>query len=405
LLQFAAALLSVGAASAQTYSLRGYLVDGLTNRAIAGARVHLFSHDDASPIGSNGPAAKPAISDESGRFAFTELHAGRYAVQAELAHEVVFYEDDATFLWARTVAVGPPQFQSRDIVIRILPPGELSGTLLDKSGEPVPESGITAYRRGRRGARFEWILAGHSGVDEHGRYRIAGLRPGEYTVCSVPPRRRETYLVPIAERTVTFVRDGGTRVYTGACESGIRVASGVGRPMDWILPTSNSVTVRSSTPAALYQDDEFSLIPLRQPEIVPPPAVRYDFPEIVPGRYVLETRLGDGTPGPDRVARRHIVVANAIIRVKGVMRVHLDVPEEIAQQFADDPGGITRAATEALAIEGVRSGKLTISQARQMLGIRSRYEMDGFLKAHGVLLPDTLAQIVADTDTANRFAK
>src|SRR5947209_8066915 len=87
------------------------------------------------------------------------------------------------------------------------------------------------------------------------------------------------------------------------------------------------------------------------------------------------------------------------------MRVHLDVPEEVARQFAAQPGGITRAATEALAIEGVRSGKLTVYQARQMLGIRSRYEMDGFLKAHGVLLPDTLAQVVADTETAITFSK
>jgi len=63
------------------------------------------------------------------------------------------------------------------------------------------------------------------------------------------------------------------------------------------------------------------------------------------------------------------------------MQVHLDVPEEVARQFGDEPGGITRVAIEALALEGVRSGKLTEHQAREMLGIRSRYEMDGFLKA------------------------
>jgi hypothetical protein len=87
------------------------------------------------------------------------------------------------------------------------------------------------------------------------------------------------------------------------------------------------------------------------------------------------------------------------------MRVHLDVPEEVARQFAAEPGGITRAVTEALALEGVRSGKLTVYQARQMLGIRSRYEMDGFLKARGALLPDTLAEVIADTDTAIAFSK
>ena len=41
------------------------------------------------------------------------------------------------------------------------------------------------------------------------------------------------------------------------------------------------------------------------------------------------------------------------------MHVHLDVPEEVARQFGAEPGGITRVAIEALALEGVRSGTLT----------------------------------------------
>jgi len=87
------------------------------------------------------------------------------------------------------------------------------------------------------------------------------------------------------------------------------------------------------------------------------------------------------------------------------MDVHFDVPEELARQFNALPGGIARAAVEALAAEGVRSGKLTVYQARQMLGIRSRYEMDGFLKARGLLLSDTIQQIVADSETAIAFSK
>jgi hypothetical protein len=86
------------------------------------------------------------------------------------------------------------------------------------------------------------------------------------------------------------------------------------------------------------------------------------------------------------------------------MQVHFDVPEEIARQFAGSPGGLARAAAEALAVEGVRTGKLTVYQARQMLGIRSRYEMDGFLKARGVLLPESIEQVVAESETATTFS-
>jgi hypothetical protein len=35
-----------------------------------------------------------------------------------------------------------------------------------------------------------------------------------------------------------------------------------------------------------------------------------------------------------------------------------------------------------------------------MLGIPSRYQMDGFLKAHGVLLPITMEDVVRDSETA-----
>lgn len=87
------------------------------------------------------------------------------------------------------------------------------------------------------------------------------------------------------------------------------------------------------------------------------------------------------------------------------MQVHLDVPEDVARQFAAEPGGITRVALEALAIEGVRSGKLTVYQAGQMLGFPSRYEMDGFLKAHGVLLPITIEDVVRDSKTATIVSK
>ena len=86
------------------------------------------------------------------------------------------------------------------------------------------------------------------------------------------------------------------------------------------------------------------------------------------------------------------------------MRVEIVVPEDVARIFSAEPGGIDRAATEALALEGVRSGRLTEYQARQMLGISSRYEMDGFLKAHGVPLSITMDQVIEDSDTASSYS-
>jgi hypothetical protein len=82
------------------------------------------------------------------------------------------------------------------------------------------------------------------------------------------------------------------------------------------------------------------------------------------------------------------------------MDVHLEIPEEVAQQLASDATGLAHAALEAIALEGVRSGKLTVAQARRLLGIQSRYEMDGFLKVHGVFLDLTLEDVRRDSEAA-----
>jgi hypothetical protein len=88
-----------------------------------------------------------------------------------------------------------------------------------------------------------------------------------------------------------------------------------------------------------------------------------------------------------------------IIRAEAVMDVHLEIPEDLARQLASDANGLARTAPEA-ALEGIRSGKLTDAQARRLLGIHSRYEMEGFLKAHGVFIDVTLEDVRRDSEAA-----
>jgi Uncharacterised protein family (UPF0175) len=90
---------------------------------------------------------------------------------------------------------------------------------------------------------------------------------------------------------------------------------------------------------------------------------------------------------------------------EAAMQVQLEIPEDLARQLADDPDGVTHAALEAVALEGVRSAKFTVSQARLLLGIGSRYEMDGFLKAHGVFLDLTLDDVRKDSEVALAFSR
>jgi hypothetical protein len=66
------------------------------------------------------------------------------------------------------------------------------------------------------------------------------------------------------------------------------------------------------------------------------------------------------------------------------MQVMLEIPDEFAAMLTpagQDPVG---AALEAIGIEAYRARRLTAYQLRMLLGIRSRYELDGFLKEHRV---------------------
>ncbi|MGD1069804.1 MAG: UPF0175 family protein [Bryobacteraceae bacterium] len=68
-----------------------------------------------------------------------------------------------------------------------------------------------------------------------------------------------------------------------------------------------------------------------------------------------------------------------------------------------DPRELTRVALEGLALEAIRAGKLTVPQARRLLGRASRYEINGFLKAHGVFPDLTLEDVRRDSEVARAF--
>ena len=85
------------------------------------------------------------------------------------------------------------------------------------------------------------------------------------------------------------------------------------------------------------------------------------------------------------------------------MQVTFELPEDIARHFAADSQSLSRATLEALAIEGVRSGKLSSGQVRRLLGFSTRMEVDGFLKEHGVYLPLTVEDVDRDAKLSRDF--
>jgi hypothetical protein len=60
----------------------------------------------------------------------------------------------------------------------------------------------------------------------------------------------------------------------------------------------------------------------------------------------------------------------------------LHIPDEVAARLSASGADLSRRALEAFALEEYRSGHLTEAQLRQLLGLETRYQLDGFLKEH-----------------------
>jgi hypothetical protein len=66
------------------------------------------------------------------------------------------------------------------------------------------------------------------------------------------------------------------------------------------------------------------------------------------------------------------------------MNLTAEIPGDLAGQLNAADGDLSRRALEALALEEYTSGHITKAELRRFLGFSTRYELDGFLKAHEV---------------------
>ncbi len=64
------------------------------------------------------------------------------------------------------------------------------------------------------------------------------------------------------------------------------------------------------------------------------------------------------------------------------MIVTIELPDDIAQAFACQ-GNLSRRVLECFALQEFRAEHLSQVAQRRLLGFSTRYELDGFLKAHG----------------------
>jgi predicted HTH domain antitoxin len=84
------------------------------------------------------------------------------------------------------------------------------------------------------------------------------------------------------------------------------------------------------------------------------------------------------------------------------MQVTIELPDELADQIRKTSGDVARRVLEAFAIDSYRSGRVTGRQARQLLGLETRFELDTFLRRAGVFREYTAEELERDFESSHQ---
>ena len=139
------------------------------------------------------------LTDEEGRFVFSDLAAGSYTLQAEKPGYL-------TGAYGRRRFGGLPQTlvlaegeRNTTVNIPIWAFVAINGAVVDETGEPMVGIMVTAHRQTYIATRPRLMAAATVVTDDRGIYRIDGLPPGAYAVCvptthvSIPVAAAEAY--------------------------------------------------------------------------------------------------------------------------------------------------------------------------------------------------------------------
>lgn len=156
----------------------GQVISGDAGTPVRRARVTLS--------GAELRGQRSAVTDDEGRFVFTQLPAGRYTMNASKAGYVtIAYGAKAPGRAGTPIQLADGQkLEGRPISMP--KGGVVTGIVLDEYGEPSPGTPVRALRMVIRTGEKRLESAGTGTTDDRGMYRIYGLQPGQYVVTAQP---------------------------------------------------------------------------------------------------------------------------------------------------------------------------------------------------------------------------
>lgn len=85
------------------------------------------------------------------------------------------------------------------------------------------------------------------------------------------------------------------------------------------------------------------------------------------------------------------------------MKVTVPIPDDLADRLIADGDDLSRRALEGFGLEEYRVGRITKAELRRLLGFETRYDLDGFLKAHEVWMNYTIEDLRREVATLQQL--
>jgi protocatechuate 3,4-dioxygenase beta subunit len=179
-----ASTLSPEAAAAQVRQIeqvrRNAMIAGNPREATE-AEVSSFSNSNGKPV--------YVLTNDTGRFTFTDVPPGRYTIRGERESYMaprVNESYQSGFVKSVVVEVNK---RTEPIEMELIPPGVMSGRVIDPQGQPAVNVSVNAYRviiSLERNGGETWFAGRAITTNDRGEYRLSGIPPGALWIAADP---------------------------------------------------------------------------------------------------------------------------------------------------------------------------------------------------------------------------
>jgi hypothetical protein len=301
----------------------GHVQNATTGDPVVGAQVQLVQFGRRST--RSAPAPRAVTSQPDGSFVFDGVPPGTYSLMASAPNFAVARYKAAGSSLMMDIFNLQPGSQMAGVVLSLQPYANLSGRVVDDTGQPVPHAGISAFvsvlMRGKTQLQPREVATS----DDSGKFELKGVPNGKVYISAspAPPAETATPPTPAAaapeqklDLVTTFYPDSlnviaaaPLDVASGQDQGGIEIH--MKRAATFHIRGKIAVNAADGSKLVIGVSQSGSPASLSFGHSKPPgPGGQFDISGLVPGAYTL--RLIDAGPATQHVlGRQDVTIAAA----------------------------------------------------------------------------------------------